>query len=99
MSYKFDWDKAAEIIKEKQPDMAEAGLAEDWWWTAGPIYRDGKPIDAEEEEVYTWLTSYWATPVIRLNGDEVIECSAPVEKTQDAEDEFWPETALEILNS
>ena len=36
----FDWHKAAEIIRDKKPSEAEAGLSQDWEWTGGVIYRD-----------------------------------------------------------
>ncbi len=54
----FDWDKAAKLIKERQPNSAEAGLSGDWGCTGGEIYRDGEPI----LNSYTFLASTWATP-------------------------------------
>ncbi len=38
----FDWKKAAEIIRDEKPNRASAGLAGDWEYTGGDIYRDGK---------------------------------------------------------
>lgn len=33
----FDWDKAAQIIKERGATEASAGLESDWEWTGGDI--------------------------------------------------------------
>ena len=62
----FDWDKAAKIIKERRPKTASAGLSEDWEWTGGTIYENGKPVKNE----YTYLASRWATPILILDGEE-----------------------------
>ena len=73
----FDWDKAAEIIKDKlkdHPDLVcEAGLQGDWEYTGGIIFEEGKPTN----ESYTFLCSNWATPTLVLEfGDqeEEIDC-------------------------
>lgn len=89
----FDWDKAAQIIKERQPTEASAGLSEDWEWTGGVIYTNGKPVD----ETYTYLQSYWAIPELDLDG-EVIPCWKYKNDTPgwDAKT-YWPESALKIL--
>lgn len=34
----FDWDKAAEIIRDRKPKWAIAGLQRDMEWTSGMIY-------------------------------------------------------------
>ena len=88
----FDWDKAAKIIKERKPETASAGLAEDWFWTGGIIYENGKPIINE----YTFLASRWATPVLILD-DEEIDCYQPKGYHGWNEDTKWPESALKIL--
>lgn len=65
----FDWDKAAEIIKEKlklHHDLkAEAGLQGDWDYTGGVIFENGKPTNDE----YTYLQSNWAKPTLILEWD------------------------------
>lgn len=66
----FDWLKAAEIIKEKRPLVASAGLRGDWEWTGGDIYRDGKPIP--KDEMYTFLASIWAVPELNIDNEETI---------------------------
>lgn len=88
----FDWDKAAKIIKERKPETASAGLTEDWFWTGGIIYENGKPIINE----YTFLASRWATPVLILD-DEEIDCYQPKGYHGWNENTKWPESALKIL--
>lgn len=65
----FDWVKAAQILKERQPATAEAGLESDWEWTGGVIWCDGKPTLND----YTYLASTWAIPLLLID-DEEIEC-------------------------
>ena len=89
----FDWDKAAEIIKERKPETASAGLSEDWFWTAGTIYENGRPVKSG-----TYLSSTWATPVLRLDGEEIV-CYRPKGYNGWNEDTRWPKSALKILNS
>jgi len=95
----FDWDKAAEIIKDKlkiHPNLsAEAGLQGDWNYTGGEIFVDGKPTNEE----YTYLSSNWATPTLILSWggceQEEIECFA-IDSRFD-EDSKWDEDSLKIL--
>lgn len=95
----FDWDKAANIIKEKikqHPDLkAEAGLQNDWDYTGGVIFEEGKPTN----EDYTYLKSNWAIPTMILSWDgdeqEEIECYT-TEGRFDSESK-WDETSLAIL--
>ena len=92
----FDWNKAAQIIKERNPEQASAGLSEDWFWTGATIWENG--------QIYTewkpYLKSYWATPVLVLeNGDdrEEIECWLLEAETEWDEHTHWPESARKIL--
>lgn len=95
----FDWDKAANIIKDcfkKHPDLiAEAGLQGDWNYTGGEIFRDGKPTN----EDYTFLSSNWAVPTLILNWDgceqEEIECYK--EDSKFRSDSKWDDKSLKIL--
>ncbi|MGB2578189.1 hypothetical protein AAIR98_000882 [Elusimicrobium simillimum] len=89
----FDWDKAAQLIKEHKAIYASAGLQGDWEYTGGYIYKDGKPTMDE----YTYLASTWATPEIDIDG-EIFECykmqsQAPKWGPQTK----WPKSALKIL--
>ena len=96
----FDWNKAAELIKERNPQQASAGLAGDWGYTGGEIYSDGKPIPSED--TYTYLASTWATPELDMDGD-VVDCyimqDAVPEGWGGYSDVYWPKSALEILRA
>ncbi|MCK9599813.1 MAG: hypothetical protein M0R06_12290 [Sphaerochaeta sp.] len=94
----FDWNKAAQIIKERKPKYASAGLHSDWKYTGGEIFSNGEPnLDS-----YTYLASTWATPELELNGDDVIPCfitedEVPEEWGENLAAIKWPASALEIL--
>lgn len=92
----FDWHKAATLIHEQRPSVAGAGLAGDWEWTGGVIYRDGKPVP--KKDTYTFLASTWATPEVSLDG-ETSECFVAQNDSPGWDSEtYWPESALAILN-
>lgn len=92
----FDWNKAAWLISENHPTKASAGLASDWEWTGGIIYRDGVPVPTEE--TYTYLMSTWATPQLCMDG-VIIDCFLMKSKAPPEWDAstYWPESALDIL--
>ncbi len=91
----FDWDKAATLIAEKKPAIAGAGLAGDWEWTGGSIFRNGAPIP--REETYTYLSSSWATPELEIDG-LIVSCFKMESETPGWDcDTYWPESALAIL--
>ena len=95
----FDWVTAAKIIKERKPEVASAGLSQDWEWTGGDIFRDGKPIPADD--THTYLASIWATPELDVDG-EIIDCyimESDVPKTWvgDLAKIYWPDEALQEL--
>lgn len=92
----FDWDRAAKLIVESGCKTASAGLTNDWEWTGGVIFRDGKPVP--KDETYTYLSSHWAPPQLSINGGLMIECwvSGDAAKDWDAHT-YWPESALLIL--
>lgn len=91
----FDWDKAAQIIKDKKAKTASAGLAGEWTWIGGYILANGEPIGAS----YTYLASTWAKPELSIAG-EVWECYKMQSETDgwDAHT-CWPESARAILKS
>ena len=90
----FDWDKAAQLINERKPECAYAGLRDDWEYTGGIIYRNGKPV----KDSYTYLSSTWAVPELDLDG-EIIECYRMKHETPGWDSETkWPKSALLILN-
>lgn len=85
----FDWYKAAAIIKTFKVKNAWAGLGEDWTFTGGQIYKDGKPYHDD----YTYLASTWATPVIVIDTEDIFECWCwEYECEWDAHTK-WPELA------
>lgn len=91
----FDWDKAANLIKQHRPEIASAGLSGDWEYTGGTIYEDGQP----DMESYTFLASTWATPELDLDG-EIYDCyKMQSEVPEWSSDTKWPESALQILNN
>lgn len=96
----FDWNKAAKIIKEAFADDNEiacgAGLRGDWVGTGGAIFMSGKPVD--KDNTYTFLASTWATPELKVDGVSV-DCYIMESETEWDEETYWPESALEILNS
>ena len=59
----FDWDKAAELIREYNPSYAAAGLQGDWEYTGGCIWDEAKPVF----DNYTFLASTWATPELMMD--------------------------------
>lgn len=89
----FDWDKAATLIKERQPEIAVAGLAGDWGYTSGIIFEDGKPT----KDPCAFLASTWATPLLELDGeaDECYKLQSDVPEW--GADTQWPQSALDIL--
>lgn len=96
----FNFDKAAEIIKDRlktHPNLiAEAGLQGDWDYTGGVIFKDGKPT----KDNYTYLCSNWATPTLILECDgmelEEIDCSTE-ESERFKSSSTWDEISLSIL--
>lgn len=91
----FDWNKAVTLIKEHNATKAVAGLAEDWFWTAGLILEDGYPV----VKCDPYLASQWATPVIVLDEDEFgIECWCWMSESNWNEKTVWPQEAIERLS-
>lgn len=92
----FDWEKAAQIIKDRGATNAGAGLSGDWEWTGGEILRDGKPVP--QDDTYTFLASTWATPELEIDG-ELIDCYRMQSATPGWDSgTYWPKEALDILN-
>lgn len=91
----FDWITAADLIRLCRPAVASAGLAGDWEWTGGDIWRDGKPVPADD--TYTYLASTWAIPELKLDG-EVRDCWIWQEDTGWDSSTYWPDVALSVLD-
>jgi hypothetical protein len=91
----FDWLKAANIIKQKKPKQASAGLSGDWEWTGGKIWENGKPI--AKKDTYTYLESTWAVPELMIDG-KTIECYEMKHKLPMYDcHTYWPKEALDII--
>lgn len=90
----FDWNKAAEIIRDRNPESASAGLQGDMEWTGGEIWRDGEIVP--REKTYVYLASTWATPILEIDGEE-IPCFVTKPKTEWDSSTYWPESAKAIL--
>lgn len=89
----FDWDKAAQIIRDTGANYAAAGLRGDWEYTGGTIFEDGQPVKDE----YTYLSSLWAVPELEVNGD-IIPCYRMASEVPGWDEETkWPASALDIL--
>lgn len=84
----FDWDKAAEIICDAQPDWADAGLI------CGRIWSNGKP----KLNDYTYLASRWAVPTLFMPDREGIPCYRMEHEVPrwDAHTK-WPKSAIRIV--
>ena len=89
----FDWDKAASIIKERQPEQAVAGLKEDMVYTAGVIWEHGHIVT----DSYTYLASTWSTPVLVIDDCDIIPCYLMKSETTYTSGTVWPESALAII--
>lgn len=93
----FDWHKAAELIKERKPELVSAGLCGDWDWTGGDIWKNGEPIP--EDETYVYLASNWATPEIEIDGEK-LDCFVMEGETDGWDSStYWPESSVEILKA
>lgn len=91
----FDWDKAAQILVERMPRFAIAGLEDDFEYTAGLIWCDGKPYNKD----YTYLASTWARPMLEIDGEH-IECwRFQSEVPEWNSGTKWPKSSLEIVKA
>lgn len=91
----FDWEKAARLIRKKKPSTASAGLAGDWDWTGGEVYKADKPVPSEN--TYVYLASTWATPELEMDGLRQ-DCYRMESKTPGwHEKTYWPDSAVAIL--
>jgi hypothetical protein len=94
----FDWDRAAQRIRESGATSASAGLGEDWEWTGGTIFAAGQPVTTS----YTYLASTWATPELHLElpdgGYLVEDCYRMANDAPGWDEETkWPESARALL--
>lgn len=90
----FDWDKAIDILLEKDPILAYAGLKEDMGWTCGVIWRDGKPNIPSG----SYLSSTWATPIIEMD-DISVECWSWEDECEYNSGSTWTPELIEKLKA
>ncbi len=91
----FDWEKAARLIRDKKPSVVRAGLAMDWEYTGGDIYRDGGPVS--KDDTYVFLAGTWAVPEIEIDG-EISQCYRMKSETPGWDsDTYWPDEAASII--
>ena len=77
----LDWKKLEKFIEERKPVSVDAGILNDWFWTAATVYENGEWKDKDR----ACVTSSWATPGFKAemeNGD-VIEVVAMTEETEE----------------
>ena len=91
----FDWDRAAQIIRDQKPSHVEAGLSGDWDYTGGPIYANGAIVP--KNSTYTFLSSFWATPQIEIDGNRIDCFVMQGDDCQWGSYTYWPESARSIL--
>ena len=98
----FDWEKAAEIIKESSATYAEAGLLYDLTATVSAIFEEGKPVI--DHKAYTF--SCRDVPVLIVGDNEHIFKCAKYLKPEECPDSAriahqkfnrWTACALAIL--
>lgn len=66
----LDWMKLEKFIKERNPTKVDAGLLNDWFWTAATVYKNGEWFDKDR----AYVTSIWGTPGFKAtmeNGDTI----------------------------
>ena len=66
----LDWERLKKICEEHPNSTIEAGLMEDWDYTSGTVFEDGKRIEPD----YIYALSRWATPICLIDYKEEIEC-------------------------
>ena len=77
---RYNWQKIRQKISEEKSkglSKVEAGMAEDWGWTANAIWKRGRGFLRDDcgrkygedlsAEVMGIDGSFWATPVIKLH--------------------------------
>lgn len=77
----LDWKKLEQFIEERKPVSVDAGILNDWSWTAATVYENGEWKDKDR----AYVTTSWATPGFKAemeNGD-VIEVVAMTEETEE----------------
>jgi len=77
----LDWKKLEKFIKERKPVSVDAGILNDWFWTAATVYENGEWKDKGN----AYVASSWGTPGFKakMGNGEVIEVVAMTEETEE----------------
>lgn len=93
----FDWNKAAQIIRDRKLFTVCAGLIEDWEYTGDYILVNG--VIPKESECRAFLSSTWATPALMLEDEMFVDCFIMASQSPKWDSgTFWPESARRILD-
>lgn len=91
----FDWEKAKAILLEKRPLKAKAGLSQDLEWTAGYVWKKGKPFVGS----YKFLSSNWAIPVLVIDGEEIDCWLEGLDGPKGDDQRDWSDKQLQEINA
>lgn len=106
----YDFKKAKQIIEERKESIsiAQLGMAEDWFWTANTVFRDGSfIIDLDTvKEICGIFGSEWATPTLSIvykdDLEENIEVSTGSHTLNSdekaANEALWSSGPLSLIN-
>ena len=86
----MDWEKAKHIVKNNPKAKIYAGLQEDWGYTSGLIYDNGEYYDGG---MCFYGCSYWATPILMVDGREVPCWTNESDVPSDKVPEWWGDGA------
>lgn len=89
----FNWDLAAQILRDRNVQTACAGLSEDLEATGAAILHNRNPILGSG----AYLQSKWATPVLIIDGVEHDCWKLARDYIDHAIDKIWPQHALDIF--
>ena len=96
----FDWEKAAKIIRNLNPDVCVSAGIRGNDGTIDSIFENGKPVT----DGIAYLESWCGTPVLIIVDDHYdVEIPCYIFKNECEYDwdgqTLWPQMALDILNS
>lgn len=91
----FDWNKAAQILRDRKTLTCKACIIEDYDETVGSILIDGEPaLDFK----FPYLSSCYGTPCIVFEDCDFVPCWIPQSESPDWTGyTYWPESARCIL--
>lgn len=93
----FDWAEAARRIALARPTLAEAGLAGDFGYTGGAVWRDGALVPRARSSVALPLASTHLVPALRLDGGAEDPCYVVLAPGSVVSADYWPAAAGALL--